>query len=415
MTDLDISDEIAVQGDNISLKYTLSHLKANTLKDTILNWIKYRNCNKEFFALESVNFKIRRGETFGIIGNNGSGKTTLLKLICGILKPDIGTIKVPGKISALLELGAGFHPDLTGRENIYLNGIIMGLTKQEIGLKFNEIVDFSEIEKFIDTPLKHYSSGMYVRLGFSIAAFLDANILLIDEALAVGDISFQKKCFKKFEEFKNNGKTIIFVSHDLRTVKRICHRAICLDKGKVIYYGETAHVISSYIDLNRRENNKQNKNHFSKISSSKKMKILNVDILDKNNVVKEEFETGESLFIKVYFQVNEKVENPTFGIAILREDGVYVYGPNTREDNVFRELSFENGEKGYFKIRYDNVPLLAGEYVLHIGIFDKNEIEVYDFIQNIYGFRVKSKSENNIEGVVFLNHSWEVHKENSLK
>lgn len=403
-------NEIAVQGENISLEYTIAQFKTNTLKDTILNRMKYGKCNKEFFALENVSFKIKKGESFGIIGHNGSGKTTLLKLISGILRPDKGSIEVKGRVSALLELGAGFHPDLTGRENIYLNGSIMGLPRRKINTLFDEIVAFAEIEKFIDTPLRHFSSGMHVRLGFSIVAVLDSDILVIDEALAVGDISFQKKCIDKIEEFKNKGKTIIFVSHDLRIVKRICHRVICLDNGGIVFHGKTDNVISDYINMSRKKEKKTLESRNNGGHNLKKMEILHVDILDKDEKVKEAFDTGECVIIKVYFQVNEKVGAPTFGVAILRDDGVYVYGPNTREDNVLREIIFENGDKGYFKIIYDNIPLLAGEYVLHVGIFDKNEIEVYDFVQNIHGFKIKPKPENNIEGIVYLNHSWDVQK-----
>lgn len=404
-------NDIAVQGENLSLKYTIAQFKTNTLKDTILNRMKYGKCDKDFFALEKVSFNIKKGESFGIIGHNGSGKTTLLKLISGILRPDEGSIEVKGSVSALLELGAGFHPDLTGRENIYLNGSIMGLPRRKIEALFNEIVAFAEIEKFIDTPLRHFSSGMHVRLGFSIVAVLDSDILAIDEALAVGDISFQKKCIDKIEEFKNKGKTIIFVSHDLRTVKRICQRVICLENGKILFHGETGNVISDYINMSRKKEKKtlQIKNRGSR--GLKKMEILHVDILDKDENNREDFDTGECVIIKVYFKVNEKVDAPTFGAAILRDDGVYVFGPNTREDNVFRKMSFEDKGKGYFKIIYDNIPLLAGEYVLHVGIFDKNEIEVYDFVQNMNGFKIKPKPENNIEGIVQLGHSWEVHKE----
>ena len=405
------SDEILVQGDNLSLKYTIPQFKTNTLKDTVLNRIKYGRHNKEFFALENISFKIKKGESFGIIGNNGSGKTTLLKLISGILRPDEGSIEVNGRVSALLELGAGFHPDLTGRENIYLNGSIMGLTRWKIDALFDEIVAFAEIEKFIDTPLRHFSSGMHVRLGFSIVAVLDSDILVIDEALAVGDISFQKKCIDKIEEFKENGKTIIFVSHDLRTVKRICQRVICLENGRILFHGETGNVISDYISMSRKKEKKNLESKNMRRRGLKKMEILHVDILDKDENAKEAFDTGECVIIKVYFQVNEKVVAPTFGVAILRDDGVYVFGPNTREDNVFREISFDSIGKGYFKIIYDNIHLLAGEYVLHVGIFDNNEIEVYDFVQNMNGFKINARTETNVEGIVKLAHSWEVQKE----
>lgn len=404
------SNEIVVQCSNISLKYTIPQFKTNTLKDAILNRIRHGGRNKDFYALEDVSFIINKGETFGIIGYNGSGKTTLLKLISGILKPDSGTINIKGKVSSLLELGAGFHPDLTGRENIYLNGSIMGLHKSKIDSMFNDIVAFAEIEEFIDTPLRYFSSGMHVRLGFSIAAILDSDILVIDEALAVGDISFQKKCIDKIAEFKARGKTIILVSHDLRIVKRLCHKVICLERGNIIYHGDVEKVISNYVNLSRKKGKRPSHEQKTGIPISKKIEILHVDVLDKDENTREDFNTGECLIIKVSFQVNSRIESPTFGVAILRDDNVYVYGPNTREDNVFRELFFEKGGQGYFKIIYSSISLLAGEYALHVGIFDKNEIEVYDFVQNLQGFRIRAQRENNVEGIVHLNHSWDVQK-----
>lgn len=404
------SNKIAVQGSNISLKYTIPQFRPDTLKGAVLDRIRHGSRNKDFYALEDVSFIINKGETFGIIGHNGSGKTTLLKLISGILKPDSGTINIKGRVSSLLELGAGFHPDLTGRENIYLNGSIMGLHKAKIDSMFNDIVAFAEIEEFIDIPLRHFSSGMHVRLGFSVAAILDSDILVIDEALAVGDISFQKKCIDKIAEFKAKGRTIILVSHDLRIVKRLCHKAICLERGNIIYHGDVEKVISEYVNLSRGKNRKPPVEQKTGIPGSKKIEILHVDVLDKDENAREDFDTGECLIIKVSFQANSRIDSPTFGVAILRNDNVYVYGPNTREDNVFREVLFEKGDQGYFKIIYSSIPLLAGEYILHAGIFDKDEIEVYDFVQDIPGFRIRAQREHNVEGIAHLNHSWDVQK-----
>ncbi|MCD4654137.1 ABC transporter ATP-binding protein, partial [bacterium] len=203
------------------------------LRWTVLKMLKKRQPNESFWALKDVSFNVRPGETFGIVGENGSGKSTLLKLITGIMNPDSGSIKVNGRISALLEVGAGFHPDLTGTENIFLNGSILGLTRADIRSRFNEIVRFSELEDFIDTPIKHYSTGMYMRLGFSIAINADPDVLVIDEVLAVGDQAFQNKCLNRIRDFKRKGKTIIFVSHDLGVTNQLCSRAIWLDSGRV--------------------------------------------------------------------------------------------------------------------------------------------------------------------------------------
>lgn len=201
---------------------------------------------EDFWALSDVSFTINRGETIGIIGNNGSGKSTILKLIAGVMFPTKGTIEVKGRISPLIELGAGFHAELTGRENIYLNGVILGLTKKKIEERFSSIVEFSELSDFIDTPVKHYSSGMYMRLGFSVAVHTDPEILLIDEIFAVGDTSFQEKCFKKMEEFKENNVTIVFVTHDMSTVESFCEKAIFINKGQVENIGDAKQIVREY-------------------------------------------------------------------------------------------------------------------------------------------------------------------------
>lgn len=202
---------------------------------------------EDFWALENISFEIKKGETIGIIGNNGSGKSTILKLIAGVMFPSIGLVTVKGRISPLIELGAGFHAELTGRENIYLNGAILGLTKKQIDERFTSIVGFSELSDFIDTPVKHYSSGMYMRLGFSVAVHTDPEILLIDEIFAVGDISFQEKCFKKMEEFKKNNVTIVFVSHNSEIVKSFCERAIYINKGSVEAIGSAKDIVKEYL------------------------------------------------------------------------------------------------------------------------------------------------------------------------
>jgi len=229
---------------NLSKRFKIYHEKIETLKERIL---MKKSFFEYFWALNNITLNIRKGDILGVIGPNGSGKTTLLKLIARILKPTEGTIKTYGKVSALLELGAGFHPDLTGRENIFLNGAILKIPRKDILKKFDAIVGFSELEKFIDTPLRNYSSGMQMRLGFSIAVNTDPNILLVDEVLAVGDEHFQRKCLSKIEGFRQEKKTIIFVSHDLGTISDICDMTLCLDKGSIVKIGNSKEVIEEYI------------------------------------------------------------------------------------------------------------------------------------------------------------------------
>lgn len=217
------------------------------LKQAILDIFRQEK-QEDFWALDTVSFEIKKGEAVGIIGTNGSGKSTILKLIAGVLQPTKGTVSIQGKISPLIELGAGFHPDLTGRENIYLNGTILGLTKRQIDEKFESIVAFAELEDFINTPVKHYSSGMYMRLGFAISVHVDPDILLVDEILAIGDHAFQKKCFDKMREFRKKGVTIVFISHALETVKDFCDRVIWLNNGKVESSGEPDKMVKKYLE-----------------------------------------------------------------------------------------------------------------------------------------------------------------------
>ncbi len=249
----------AIQIKNLGVKFILHHQKATTLMETVINFLNRRTNGKlstpskeAFWALRNVSFSVREGESLGVIGKNGAGKSTLLQVISGIYKPDEGTVEKNGRVG-LLQLGTGFHPELTGRENIYLNGAILGLRKKEIDALFDSIVSFSELERFIDTPLKNYSSGMIARLGFAIAINIKPDILLIDEVLAVGDESFRKKCTEKIQEISDMGKTIIFVSHSMSEVKKLCNRAICLEHGQIVFEGSSADASDFYLKLVSKE------------------------------------------------------------------------------------------------------------------------------------------------------------------
>ncbi len=235
---------IAIKFRNVSKKFKKG--RRVYLKQAILDIFRPR-LEEDFWVLKDINFNILKGETIGIIGNNGSGKSTILKLIAGVLTPTTGNVLVNGRISPLIELGAGFHPELTGRENIYLNGTILGLTKKEIDERFNDIISFSGLEEFIDTPVKHYSSGMYMRLGFSIGIQANPEILLIDEILAVGDLSFQQKCYDQLTKFQNQGVTIILISHSLELVQNFCQRVLLIDSGKILKQGKPQNVVKYYL------------------------------------------------------------------------------------------------------------------------------------------------------------------------
>lgn len=237
--------DLAIKFENVEKYFLYAHQK--TLKEMIQALFKRRKTLERIHALKNINLEIKKGETVGIIGRNGAGKSTLLKLIAGVSQPSSGKITVYGRVVPLIELGAGFHPELTGRENIFLNGVILGLSEKEIKSRIEKIIEFAEIKKFIDTPVKFYSSGMYMRLAFSVSIFVDPDILLVDEILSVGDIQFQNKCLARMDEFKKGGVTIIFVSHSLETVKKFCQRVIYLKEGKIIADGRPEKVIDYYL------------------------------------------------------------------------------------------------------------------------------------------------------------------------
>jgi ABC-type polysaccharide/polyol phosphate transport system ATPase subunit len=238
----------AVAFNNVSKRFVLRRERAYTILESLIGLVRpARVGTEEFWALKDVSFAIPAGQTFGIVGPNGAGKSTILKLMSRILEPTSGQVAVRGRVSPLLELGAGFHPELTGRENVYLNAALFGVTEAEAHDRFDEIVEFSELKDFIDVPLKHYSSGMYMRLGFAVAANIIPDVLLVDEVLAVGDEAYQRKCLKKIQEFRTEGRTIVFVSHDLPTVRQICHQALWLDQGRVQALGPTDDVVDAYL------------------------------------------------------------------------------------------------------------------------------------------------------------------------
>lgn len=240
----------AIKLDGISKRFMLHHDRPRSFQDFVINFFHRRNgSQEEFWALHDVSFDVQQGETFGIIGPNGSGKSTILKLITRVLEPTTGAITVNGKTSALIELGAGFHPDLTGRENVFLNGSILGIGRKEMERRFDDIVSFAELEQFIDTPVKHYSSGMYMRLGFAVAINVNPDILIIDEVLAVGDLRFQERCLDVMRGFQRDGKTIILVTHDIVTVRSFCTRAMLVYKGSPVEEGDVIQVTDRYVEL----------------------------------------------------------------------------------------------------------------------------------------------------------------------
>jgi len=377
--------------------------KLNSLRDAIPHFFK-RNHNaiglqdQEFWAVKDISFKIQKGEVVGIMGANGAGKSTVLKLLSRIIVPNKGSIKVNGRISALIEVTAGFHPELTGRENVYLNATILGMRKGEIDAKFDEIVEFSGVKEFIDTPVKRYSSGMYSRLGFSVAAHMDPDILLVDEVLSVGDIAFQAKCAQKIRDLLSSGATIVLVSHQLDLIQSLCKRVILLQNGQVLIDGPSDQVIPQYQNIiyKRNENELRNKMVAMDMQTVKVDTRCLVDIVDVE--LKKTFKLGEQIDINLIYEAREKINFPVFRFDIVRSDGVHCC--SSRTDKLGIKIDSIQG-KGKVSIDLGANLLAPGIYMVKFSIWDKDIIHPYA-IRNKEVIRVEIEGNNSLSDVVFL-------------
>jgi lipopolysaccharide transport system ATP-binding protein len=334
----------------------------------------------EFWAVKDASFDLRKGESLGIIGPNGSGKTTILKMLNGIFLPDDGKIEIFGKVGALIEVGAGFHPLLTGRENIFVNASILGMTKAEIEKKFDEIVEFADIGEFLDTPVKHYSSGMYVRLGFAIAIHCDPDILLIDEVLSVGDVVFRRKCLNKLEELRKKDISIVFISHNLQNVVMICNKILYISYGKVKYYGDKHQAIAAYqkdTALLPKENNKARENEASPLLNvnvlglveSGEIEIRSIGTFDRYGEEKTCFQIDEYFKAKVKFFAFKKIQNPFFAIWFWNSEGLRCCGGESRFSKEIKVDELEGD--GAFEVSMDRIDLVPGKYSLQVAITDQ--------------------------------------------
>jgi ABC-2 type transport system ATP-binding protein/lipopolysaccharide transport system ATP-binding protein len=376
--------------------------------------------DETFEALRGVSFQVEKGQTVSIIGENCSGKSTLLKILAGISKPTEGKIITEGRISALIELGAGFHPEISGRENIFINGIILGLTKKKIQEKYDEIVKFAELEEFIENPVKNYSSGMHMRLGFSIAINVDPDILLIDEVLAVGDASFVPKCLDKINEFKRKGKTIVFVSHDLSTVERISDEVIWLKEGKIEMRGYPKRVTDAYLEyigkkdevkagIKHKEEEEEGAANKEKRWGSKEIEIYNVKMIDKSGREKYIYESDEPFSIEFDVEAKKEEEDFVFGIGIFNSEGIQCYGSNTHIEDF--KSSIIKG-KGKVKVNIRALNLINGTYFLNIAVH-KRDGYPFDYHHFQYTFRVTSNFRD--VGIVRVHHDWEFSKNIELR
>jgi len=375
-----------IEFNNVWKKFKVGR-KFNSLRDTIPGLFRRpfaRNRGElkdnEFWALRDVSFQVKKGEVLGVIGPNGAGKSTILKLLFKIMASTKGEIKINGSVSGLIEVTAGFHPELTGRENVYLNGTILGMRKKEIDRRFDEIVEFSGIGEFIDTPVKRYSSGMFARLGFSVVAHLDPDVLLVDEVLAVGDMAFQAKCYQKMKELLNSGATIVLVSHNLSLVQNLCKRVLLLEKGSILKEGAPDEVIPSYNDIVYKAQESEfkkemsSKDYILQLQDTSVVSIKNIFFYNSGPKHTENFKTGEPLSINIEFESKEKINNPIFSVDIIRADGVLCCSSNSRNNGLKIDNIYGNGT---LKVEFPKLNLIAGIYLAKVSIFDKDMIHPY--------------------------------------
>ena len=408
-------------------------LKSALMQRSVLEDLKP---GETFQALTDFSLTVPAGCTMGLVGRNGSGKSTALKLVAGITKPTAGSVAVKGRISALIELGAGFHPEISGRENVFINGIMLGLSKREIERRFDEIVEFAELKDFIDEPVKSYSSGMYMRLGFAVATHVDPDVLLVDEVLAVGDEGFTHKCLDKFGEFKRRGKTILLVTHSLNLVERFCDEAVWLDAGRKRLDGDPKRVIDAYISDVEREEERflaaadekaQNDvitvpqaeappppptvddptSDMMKASEgrwgSRLVEITDVVLLDRSEQAAHVFHSGDPLTVRLTVRAQQPVEDCVFGVALFSAEGTCVYGTNTEIDSL--ETNSVSGE-AQVSVSFQALDLVEGTYKLDVAAHKRDGVP-YDYHRLLHTFRIKSRTQD--VGIYRPRHEWTFH------
>ena len=408
-----MSKDIIIKVEGLSKKYILNKLaseKSDLLLKNILSGVRglaQKKQTEEFYALKDVSFEIKQGDRVGIIGRNGAGKSTLLKILSRITPPTSGRIEYTGRMASLLEVGTGFHPDLSGRENIYLNGSILGMPKYEIDRKFDEIVAFAEVEKFLDTPVKRYSSGMYVRLAFAVAAHLESDILIVDEVLAVGDAAFQKKCLGKMEDAsQNSGKTILFVSHNMGQISSLCNKGILLEKGKVEREGNLQDIINQYFNSGSSE--EITCFNYDE-SPEKEFSINKIRIINNKNEECKNFAHNESISIEIEIHKNANLKDVLLGLSFYD-----MYDKRIFTSQLLVSDKFNDSNKQTFLVTIPHTILTPNTYHFSAGLHIPN-IQIIDEKQNICSFYVYDngsdffKYENVDYGAVFVNCDWKVY------
>lgn len=400
-----MSDELVLKVEDVKKRYRLGVIGGGTLQGDLQSWwakvrgkedpnqkIGAENNTKKgtFMALDGISFEVKKGERLGIIGGNGAGKSTTLKILSRVTAPTEGTVYINGRISSMLEVGTGFHPELTGRENIYLNGAILGMTKAEVDQKMDAIIEFSECGKFIDTPVKRYSSGMYVKLAFSVAAHLDSEIMIMDEVLAVGDMKFQQKCLKKMQDVaENEGRTILYVSHNMNTIRQLCNRCVVLQKGKLVYDGEVEEAISIYMGADLRSS----QNHIEIVENMRDPSLKNPNVkISELNVEKENnsFQYGDILSFKI--KMKSCIERDIK--VCLRAQIKTLGGTSIMMSTTKEEICFQSKEERLKEYDMDISNLVPGKYTLTLVIYEVGEFGTdsnIEVLRDIYIFNIRGK------------------------
>ncbi len=395
---------------DVGVRYRLPSEKIPTLKEYVIRSLRGQVRHQTFWALQNINLEVYPGEVFGIIGPNGAGKSTLLKVVSRVIRPTKGRVRVVGKVAPLLELGAGFDFELTGRENIFLNGAILGFSKREMEKRVSRIVEFAGLQDFIDAPLRTYSSGMVARLGFAVATDERPEILIVDEILSVGDTEFQTRSFERIQSFQAQGTTILLVTHDIGRVEAMCRRAIFLSHGQIVAAGSAAQVVDRYLGrLRQREEARLAEGQMDEQSwrwGNRKIEITKVEFLDEKGQPKNIFQTGDYFALRIEYQAHEPIDSPVFGMAIHHNDGTHITGPNTQ----FAGLDLGRVEgKGTVLYEVEHLPLLEGLYRVSVAVHNWSDNEMFDYHDRFYPFRMINTSQSIREkyGLISLMGNWQ--------
>ena len=423
--------EPLIEFEQVSKRFILHREKRNTIQEHVAGIFSPRTGGEEFWALRDVSFAVEPGQSLGLVGHNGAGKSTILKLMTRILEPTSGTVRTGGRIAALLELGSGFHPDLSGRDNVFLYGSLMGFSRRDMERRLEEIVDFADIGPFIDSEIKHYSSGMYTRLAFAVATAVDPDVLITDEVLAVGDEAFARKCMERIYNFRRQGKTIIFVSHALDVVRSLCDVGVWLDHGVARKVGAINEVIDGYLsDVNRREEarlrQEQERNAETQAKpdddlaeeetsepenpfrrGSRELEITQVELLGPGEREQPVFRTHEPLTIRLHYVAHQPIESPVFGIGLYHESGLWLTGPNTGFAEV--RLPRVHGP-GIIDYHIEDLPLLNGRYQLSVAVVDATQLHTFDLHDRLYRLVVHSDHVAERYGILAIGGQWQINE-----